>query len=355
MANVFKERPKSDYSMDVRSLLDQKGLVVKGPTADEINETIARVKDSNAPIKLLYGETFDEKGNPVDSLKYYLFIDLFSKLIEQEYKVQTNPIVLIADLGMYRNFPDQIDQMKSLAATRATFAEKVKEIYNCKYDIVLMSDLVKTTEFEATCESIKSGIMQDKELVTLIEKTVPEDRLEMERKRNYIYSIEELAVISNLDFKIGPPREELYDNLANVIAPKLDYKGLLGVYLYPTYPLGLQFGEYMSSSSVKQYGLTPYKVGSSNFSKNRIALGTSTLDTIRVNFEKTQISKSESKPNPIMDLAMITNLARQHLDPAFSDFEEIYKAYYNNNGKLNSNDLKKVVLEEFEKYVLNKF
>ncbi len=204
MTTVFEDH-KNDYSIDVISLLDQKGLVVKGPTADEIEKTMARVKSSKVPVKLLYGETFDEKGNPIDSLKYYLFIDLFSKLIEKEYNVQTNPIVLIADLGMYRNFPDQIDQIKKLAMERVTFVEKVKNIYNCKYDIVLMSDLVKTTKFEATCKNIKSSILNDKELVTLIEKTVPEDRLEMERERGYTYSIEELAVISNLDFKIGPP------------------------------------------------------------------------------------------------------------------------------------------------------
>ena len=342
--------------MDIASLLDQKGLVVKGPTVKEINEVMTTAKESNKQVKLLYGETFDDNGNSIDSIKYYLFIDLFSKLITHEYNVEISPTVLIADSGMYRNFPNQTEQIKELAANRVAFAEKVKNIYNCRYNVILMSDLVKTDMFEATCENIKSSILSNKELIPLIEKTVPEDRLEMERRRGYVYSIEEMAIIAGLDFKIGPPREELYDNLTNIIAPKLGYASLHGVYLYPTYPLGLHYGDYMSSSSVKQYGLTPYKVGSSNFSKNRIAIGLSTIESIRENFDNTQISKSENKPNPIIDIAMITNLARQHIDSNFSDFGELYRRYYNNkDGGINNSELKTTVFEQFKEYILDKF
>ena len=353
MANIFKEKPKNINLMDVEVLLAQKGLVVSGPSIDELDRTAGRIKASNENAKLLYGETFDDKGNPIDSLKYYLFIDLFSKSLKEKYGIGIDPTVLIADLGMYRNFPDQIEDMKKLALKRVDFAEKVKKIYNCDYNVTLMSDLVKTSAFETTCANIKSSILADKELVSLIEKTVPEDRLEMERTRGYTYSIEELAVISNIDFKIGPPREELYDNLVNVIAPKLSYTELLGVYLYPTYPIGLQYNEYMSSSSIKQYGLTPYKVGSSNFSSKRIAIGVSTIDEIKANVAKTQISKSELKPNPIMDLMMIVNLAKQHLDEGLNNFNDIYEAYY--KGRLGNSDLKAMALKELDEYILSRF
>jgi hypothetical protein len=53
-----------------------------------------------------------------------------------------------------------------------------------------------------------------------IEESVPESKIDIEKEKGFAYSFDEVATIIDLDFKIGPPREDLYDNIAREIAKR---------------------------------------------------------------------------------------------------------------------------------------
>ena len=76
--------------MNLEQLLSTKGLVQQTPTPNEIRERAKQVAPQ--PIKLFYGETYDDKGNTIDSMKklyYTIIIDNYfriaSILIKEKY------------------------------------------------------------------------------------------------------------------------------------------------------------------------------------------------------------------------------------------------------------------------------
>jgi len=338
--------------MQLNELLSQKGLVLGHSPIELIINRVNNKKNSSIPISIIYGETFDERGHAIDSLKYYFFVSMLSKILNDVHRVKVIPTILIADLGVYRNYPDKIEQFKRLAEKRRQFAEKVKEIYNCFYDVRLMSEIVSTNEFEDKIRKIKEISFANPEVLEIIERTVPEDKLEMERKRGYIYSFEEIATILGYDIKIGPPREKLYDRTANLFLKHFSVDSLLSIYLFPTYPLGLPFGAYLSSISIKEFGLTPYKVESGNMTMNRIVLGKTSSKKINDLIENTQVSQSQNKPNPIVDLAIITEMARQHLKDDLKHIK-IYDEFYSQ--RTNIKTFKDITYKNLQEYILKFF
>ena len=338
--------------MKLDKLLSQKGLVLEHSPIELILDRINKKQNSSIPLSIIYGETFDEKGHPIDSLKYYFFISILSKILNNIHKVKVIPTILIADLGVYRNHPDKIEQFKKLAEERKQFAEKVKKVYDCFYEVRLMSDIVSTNEFKEKIKKIKEISFANPDILEIIERTVPEDKLEMERKRGYVYSFEEIATILGYDIKVGPPREKLYDRTANLFLKHFTVDSLLSIYLFPTYPLGLPFGAYLSSISIKQFGLTPYKVESGNMTINRIVLGETSSKEIKNLIENTQISQSPKKPNPITDLAIIVEMAKQHLGDGVKDIK-IYDEFYSQ--KTNIRAFKDITYKNLQEYILKFF
>ena len=329
--------------MNLKDFLSQKGLV-KEYSPDFISEINKRNN-----LRIIYGETFDEEGHPIDCLKYYLFCNLLGKMLSNK---NVEVIILIADLGVYRNFPEKIDFYKELAKERKEFCSKVKKIYNCNFKIELMSDFVSTKNFKERFEKVKKIVFSNPDILELVKKTVPDDKLKEAEKNEYIYSIEEISTILDFDIKVGPPREKLYDNIANKFSKLFKNISLLSAYLYPTYPLGLPYGSYLSSYSIKEYGLTPYKVKSGNMTKNRISLGKTKNETVKDLIEKTQISFSQKKPNPILDIAIISELARQHLENDFKPID-LYDEFYSQ--KTSINEFKRKTYENLENYILKYF
>jgi len=339
--------------MNLNELLSQGHLVHSYSSVEDIIKRINEKKTLGTPLTILYGETFDDKGHSIDSLKYYFFVSTLSKILKDIYESKTFPIVLIADLGVYRNYPNEIEIFKNLANERKLFAEKIKKIYNCDYEVRLMSEVVATNEFEDRLKKIKEISFSNPDILEMIEKTVPEDRLEMERKRGYVYSFEEITTILGFDLKIGPPREKFYDETANRLSKHFGLDTLLAIYLTPSYPLGLQYSDYLSSSSIKKFGLTPYKVGSGGMTKNRIALNKTTEEEVKELIDKTQISLSPNKPSPILDLIIIAQMAKQHLEETIGDVETIPRNFYSN--KIKINDLKELAYKDLKDYILKFF
>lgn len=336
----------------ISTVLSQKLLVQEAPKLEDLVARIRKCGEEKRPLRMLYGETFDDKGNLLDSLKYYLFMSTLAKSVESSCSIKVESTVLIADLGVYRNYPEQIEELKKCGKDRVKFANKVRSTYDCSYEVKLLSDVAATDGFKGRLDKIKELSSKNSILMGMLKNTVPEDRRETEKERGYTYAFEEVAAIMGLDVKVGPPREKLYDSAANSMLEHLKVDPLMPVYLAPTYPLGMKYGDYLSSGPIKQYGLTPYKVGSSNLGANRIIMGVTKPDEIKKLIEDTQISASESKPNPVLDLAIIADMAKQHLEKSQSDMPDICNRYYNN--KMQSKELKEITYERLKEYVLNR-
>ena len=147
MNQILKNKPIEKID-NLTMLLSQKGLVHSAPTIAELATRIEKCKQENRPLKILYGETFDEWGNTVDSMKYYFFTSLLVKELKSRYMVDIKPIILVADLGVYRNCPDQINELKKYADIRKEFIERIKNIYECDYEVEFLSKIATTSEFK---------------------------------------------------------------------------------------------------------------------------------------------------------------------------------------------------------------
>ncbi len=162
-------------------------------------------------------------------------------------------------------------------------------------------------------------------------------------------------MILGLDIKVGPPREKLYDGIANAMLSHFGVDSLMAFYLTQTYPVGTNYEAYTSSPQTKEYGLTPYKVGSSNMAPHRIVLGVTKPEEAKRLIDATQISSSLTKPNPICDILVIADLARQHLVREFVQTEaaETLDLYYKN--RVRSHQIKEIAYTALRDHVLNYF
>ncbi len=343
---------KGKSADNLTSLLSQKGLVVAAPRIDVIEQRVEKCREDGRPFRILYGETFDEQGNTLDSVKYYLFTSKLAKLIGSKYEIAVEPTILVADLGVFRNYPDQIREMRGYAEDRQDFATNVRETYNGTFEVKLLSDIATTDEFMVRLEKVRDVSRSDDALMQMIIATVPPDRREESAKNGYIYSMEEIATILGIDIKVGPPREQLYDNATNSMLSHFGVDPLLPVYLTQTYPLGMPYSSYINLPIAK-YGLTPYKAGSSQLADSRIIIGrTAKEDVVRL-INDTEIEPARSKPNPVLDILMTADLARQHMEGQFdSDLANaVYKRYYDK--KLDPADLKARTYSELERHILD--
>ena len=105
MTNISKSKG-TDNSDNLSRLLAQNGLVYEAPKVGDLAARVDKCKAENRPLRMLYGETFDEQGNTLDSMKYYLFTSALAKEIKGRYGVEVEPVVLVADLvhtGTIRN------------------------------------------------------------------------------------------------------------------------------------------------------------------------------------------------------------------------------------------------------------
>ena len=129
--------------MELDKLLSQNGLVQEYPRAQDIRERASL----SSPIKLFYGETYDDKGHTIDSMKYYLFVaDLADSLREEGFFV--DPTILVADTAACRNIkPTLKDRYMSLGNERADFIRKVNDIYGTGLKILKMSDYIDSDKF----------------------------------------------------------------------------------------------------------------------------------------------------------------------------------------------------------------
>ncbi len=299
--------------MNLQKLLANKCLVQKAGSL---------VVDKSKPIRIIYGETYDEYGLTIDSLKYYLFLSLLHKTLE-EMGITVESFVIIGDLHSIKNkIVKNKDGLLSDAKARLDQINKIKSKLKLKFKPVLMSNLFKETRYLDRLSTITKKFNDSDELKQIAKNTVLQNKQSQEEKTGFGYTLEEVALIMDFDIKIGPPREIYYDQLAQKLGSSLQ-----GIYLRPTYPLGVNFDFYINNPEIEEFGLTPYKAGSNKMQDQRIILGKTSEQTIRDLINSSYIPQNIFLANPILDLACIVGMAYQtEILELFNNREElIYK------------------------------
>ncbi len=325
--------------MELKSLLNQKGLVLESPNAEEI---LARAKSKKEPVKIFYGETYDEEGNTIDSMKYYFYVSELAKSIKEE-GFEVDPIIMIADIAACRNVkPNLNKKYMDLGEQRKLFVKKINERYNLGLNIIKMSDYLFTEDFQKKLKEIKAICKTHPNFMKMIEKSVPESKIDIEREKDYAYSFDEITTIIDLDIKVGPPRESLYDDLAREISKINKKPGLLSLFLTPTFPIGKNFDYFIANEGIEQHGITAYKAGSKRLQDFRILPEKIDINKAKELIKNSFISINQELPNPVLDIGIICEMARRNLE---SDFGEINLANDFYSGKISPDKLKEKVSE----------
>lgn len=335
--------------MRLENLLSTQGLVKESPVAAEI---VNRGVTGDGPAELFYGETYDEAGTPIDSLKYYLFVAELSDAVRREGG-ETNPSILVADTAACRNVGDQKRQLyMRLGLDRARTIERVNEVYSAGLNIVRMSEYVDSPGFIEERREIIEFCQNDPELMGAVENTVPESKLEVEREKGFMYSFDEIATILDIDVKVGPPRENLYDDVARTIAAARGRDPLMSLYLQPTFPLGKDWSYFFRNDGIESHGITAYKAASKRLQGHRIILGRTTVDYAKGLVDTSFISHNPELPNPVLDLGIIAELARKRVEGDTSEVDLSQRFY---NGDLSQHELRKEAVDKLAEFVLAYF
>ncbi len=335
--------------MGLENLLKQKGLVLQSPNVEDL---LARANSKKEPLKIFYGETYDNYGNTVDSMKYYFFVSEISKTLEKN-GIKTDPMILVADTAACRNVSFDLERKyMGLGDERVEFIEKINEEYGLGLRIVRMSDYINSKEFIDERKRIIEICKPDLKLMESIEKTVPESKIEEERKKGFMYSFDEITTIMDLDIKVGPPREDLYDNIARELAKREGKLPLISIFLTPTFPLGKNWAYFFSQEGIEDHGITAYKAGSKRLQDFRILPGKTTSEESKDLIYNSFLSLDDSLPNPVLDVGIISQMAERNLKKDFSEID-LYDKFY--SGKLNQSELKEEVYNKLNKFILEKF
>ncbi len=341
--------------MELEQLLTTKGLTIQSSAED----ILKKMSDEGPKhLNIFYGETYDEYGSTIDSMKYYFFVSALAKALQNKGHTIT-PTILIADSAACRNVSEKhIEKYQLLGEQRAEFVRKVNNIYDLKLIVKKMSEYIDSEEFIRARAKVIEICKNDPQMMLDIEKTVPQSKLDIERKKGFLYSFDEITTILDVDIKIGPPREDLYDSIARRIVKEKSKKsansnidGPNSLFLNPTYPLGMNWGYFFSIPGIEDHGITAYKAGSKQLQEKRIILDTINHEKIRELIFSSFISINPALPNPILDVGIIAKLAKNIFlkqDDPITLFQEFY------NGNISPAALKELVYEDVNKHILSR-
>ncbi|MEK6890591.1 MAG: hypothetical protein AABX03_00470 [Nanoarchaeota archaeon] len=335
--------------MNLNEILSQEGLVTQTPNVDEV---VRRASGVQRPLKVFYGETYDSHGNTIDSMKYYFVVANIGRALK-DFGFEVDPVVLVADVAACRNVDRKLERhYLALGEERADFVQKTSDVYGLSLRVLKMSDYLHTDEFQAELKRVSEICMADNQLMKMVERSVPESKIEIERKKKFAYSFDEITTIMDLDIKVGPPREDLYDGIARNIAEREGKNPLMSVFLNPTFPLGKDWAYFFAHEGIEGHGITAYKAGSKGLHKHRILVGRTTCEEARSLINSSFISINPELPNPVLDVAVISEMATKRLNNDDSP-SSLYREFY--TGKISQAELKERVAEELNKNILSKF
>ncbi len=293
-------------NVTIDDLLTNKHLIHSAlPSVAKITEKIKNSKQ----IRLVYGETYDQFGLTIDSLKYYFFISLLHQALET-MGIEVSSSVIIGDLHSIKNkLVENKEELLEKANQRLELIQKIKTLYNLKFEPILMTQLFNDKDYQQRLKTITPIFQNSEELQNIAKKTVLKNRITQEEEVGYQYTLEEVALITGFDIKIGPPRETYYDQMARELGTKVGNNDYCGLYLKPTYPLEFNFDYFVTHPEVEEFGVTPYKAGSNKLQNNRIVLGTTSLEESKNLIEHSFVSSNQSLPNPVLDIYLIAKMA----------------------------------------------
>jgi hypothetical protein len=305
---------------DLHKTLIEPNLVFDtAPPVADIERALEERIQSKGSISVMYGETYDRFGPTLDSLKYYFMVAAVARGL-RALGARVTPTILVADVATCRNEPEERhDEIMTAGRARVAFVRAISDLYSLRLNVLAMSEYLHGERFQETLQAIRNASSRDAEVFHWVRQTVPSSKVAIEEDKGFAYAFEEIATIINYDLKVGPPREKFYDEPARLIARRLGYEQLMSVYLRPTFPLGVGPALYLSDPEIEEYGVTPYKAGSKGLQDHRIILGRTSsarmLELINTSF----VSKNRALPNPVLDLAVIAEIARQYLNQDFQD------------------------------------
>lgn len=285
-----------------------------------VDHLFAAQKESE--LELVYGETYDVYGLTIDSLKYYLFLAVLQFVFDS-----ASCKVIIGDVASIRNKGADESLIQAKTEENLKLMGKIKSVFTLPINFVRMSTIFEMDSFKEKLKLVQKEHTLNKDMQSLATNTVMRNRLKQENEAGFQYSLEEVALIVDPDIKIGAMREVTYDKMANIVREKAGTKPLMGVYLKPTYPLGVQFDYFLQHPEIEKYGLTPYKAGSNKLQAHRVILGVTKIADIKVLANKTFNPDDVSLPNALRDLNLISLLAEvmQSKEISLLENPDIYK------------------------------
>ncbi len=303
------------------------------PSKQGLLDVLTKQKQGMNPIRMLYGETYDLLGITVDSLRYYLFVSFLHRTL-QDAGITVESTILIADTASIINVSSG-DAMVILeeGKNRQKHVNEIIRIYNLPIKSQLMSELFTQAYVQELIPAVQEVVSESTEIQLMLQKTILQNRIRQEDKTSYKYGAEAIATALLFDLKIGPPREQFYDEAAVVVAKKLNINCYRSIYLTPTYPLGLDFVYFLMHPEVEKFGLTPYKAGSNKLEDNRIILGRTSLERVYELVDTSFFPKQAGLPDPVGDSIATAKVAGFFLGklPRDSrnraDAKELYKKF----------------------------
>lgn len=287
---------------------------------EEILSRFEKLSNNRNVIKITYGETYDQYGLTIDSLKYYLILAILQDLLN---KAESS--LIIGDIASLRNIKDVKKEqiVKSQIKNNCSLIKEFIRKNELNINITLMSELFDNEDFNDNLKLVTKKYNESSAIRKRFEQIVLKNKLKQEYEKEFLYSREEIALIMDYQVKIGPPREQKYDNLANDI--NQDSCKLLGLYLKPTYPLGMNFDYFIQNEEIEKYGVTPYKAGSNRLQNRRLVIGEVDRESLKDLLKDTFVPKTSGLPDPLKDLFIILDLLKRYKekDYDFPDYEMI--------------------------------
>lgn len=269
-------------------------------------------------VTMMYGETFDDVGLPVDALKYYSWLSIVSAALVRTRAVTSD--VVVADFAVTVNKGREWGAQKiSLLADRQidivnAFAGLCAD--SVKPRPVLMSEITRSESFRHR-RSVASGLLQtNSKFHDAVVGSVRADHVESERTSGFQYSLDEVALIAAYNVKVGPPREQFYDRAARELNASEGDRQLHSILLTPTFPLALSPGEFVRNRELREFGVTAYKATSLGYARNRLVIGRDGAARAKELIERTKLVRRPGAPNSVTELARVLQMVQWAINGA---------------------------------------
>jgi len=283
-----------------------------------VQKTLGDVDKLLTKIRVLYGETYDKYGITIDSLKYYLFLEYLARIIDNNIEC------IVAEGDLHSVINPSVTEKNYLLQVGKERVGQIGRIFErlgiVHVNVNLMSESFGEKMIIDMVSKVSKLVKESTDLQNLLIPTVLKNKIAQERESGFRYAAEAIGLALNFDLKVGPPREENYDKVAQIIGKEVaeEYKA---IYLRPSYPFTKDFSFYLTHPEVEEYGLTPYKAGSNKLQDQRIVIGVTSEEMIGDLIASAYVPQDIVYANPLVDLASMVAMNEQIRQDKIDVFE----------------------------------